>query len=278
VLGLVLLYVFFWIVLVVFFWAATLWFQGYIYSEPASDMHWRALATGTALALFMAFWGFLDFKSPGRYQALWDFTAREITEPYKQLWAVKEKKEVLYKMSRNENRLPVYYDDRHKPFPSRVDAVLVEENGTKVRFDIERDNQGKIKVETGQYVRYIDPQGRVMTEDSMGRLSIFHWGWFLANMFLNLTLLIVWFVALWLILQFQWPHAFGLAFVFWLMMTILIVPMLLNQVEKVAKTPTSPPAEAAACVSPWDDPWRRGDFRLSSMKEQVIGKGCTRRA
>ena len=56
-----------------------------------------------------------------------------------------------------------------------------------------------------------------------------------ANIFLNLLHLIVWFAALWLILRFQWGHAFGLALALWLVVTFAIMPMLFKRAEDTAR-------------------------------------------
>src|SRR5947207_8587629 len=39
-----------------FFAAWSLWFQGYLYSEPAPVLPWRAPAAGAAVAAFVALW------------------------------------------------------------------------------------------------------------------------------------------------------------------------------------------------------------------------------
>ena len=44
--GLILTVILVWVVLMVVLGAGTLWLQGYIYSEPAADLYWRAPAAG----------------------------------------------------------------------------------------------------------------------------------------------------------------------------------------------------------------------------------------
>jgi hypothetical protein len=249
VVGLYLTFLLLWAVLVVFFWAATLWFQNYIYTEAAAHMHWRALAAGTILTLFYALWGFIDYRVPGRYLSLFDFSAQETIGPFKEIWAVQGKKETLYKLVPSASG-PATYKAAGKPLPSRVDALIVEEEGQKVRFDVQRDQDGKIKDEPGKSLKYIDPRGRIMLDDEPGKLSIFHTSWLLGNLLLNLAHLLVWFACLWLVLQFQWSHALGLAVVFWIVMTIVILPMLLTQVEKAAAASGEPRATAEATYSP----------------------------
>jgi len=45
--------------------AGTVFIQGYIYSEPVEQVYWRAPAAALIVALFVAFWCSLDYKSPG---------------------------------------------------------------------------------------------------------------------------------------------------------------------------------------------------------------------
>src|SRR5262249_15796468 len=82
------------------------------------------------------------------------------------------------------------------------------------------------KVEPGQDLRYVDDHGRVMTEGNMGRIYTFRSGVFFTYAFLNVFLLVVWFLGLWLLLRYQWSHALGLAVVCWLAMILLIIPMM----------------------------------------------------
>src|SRR5438132_1527757 len=89
VLGLVLLLVVLGLSLAVLLWAGTLWFQGYIYSEPVAQIYWRAPAAALALTLFMAVWCFLDYRSPGDYPGQIQFsTGDEKTLP--ELWALRQ--------------------------------------------------------------------------------------------------------------------------------------------------------------------------------------------
>ena len=50
-LGIVLILLLIWIGLVVLLWAGSVWFQGYIYSEPAPQLVWAAPVAGSVLAL-----------------------------------------------------------------------------------------------------------------------------------------------------------------------------------------------------------------------------------
>jgi hypothetical protein len=229
-----------WSVLVVLLIVGTTWLQGYIYSEPVAGIFWRGPAAASLLILVMAFWCFLDSRAPaGRFRTLFTFNANDETE-FKELWGLKDGKRVHYKAEKNAAGRNEYRDDNKRPMPSRLEAIIVKEDGEEVKFEPERDAQGKFKNTPGQSLRYVDPQGRVMTDDAIGQLSLFRWGRFLANVVLNLFFLLAWFACLWLLLEFQWAHALGLAAVIWLVMILLVMPPLLDRTEALAGQGSAP--------------------------------------
>jgi hypothetical protein len=221
-LGIILILLLVWAGLVVLLWAGSVWFQGYVYSEPAPQLAWSAPVAGTALALFLALWCVIDYKSPDRYGSLFNFSAREDHEPFTELWAVKGTTTTRYTLSKDSLGRTEYLDRNGKPVPTHPDRIIVKENGEEVAFEPERDAQGNYKIRTGRSLLYHDSRGREMGEDNLGQLSTFRWGVFLACGFLNLFHFALWFVCLWLLLRFQWSHAFGLAIVFWLIVTVAL--------------------------------------------------------
>jgi hypothetical protein len=233
--GLVIVYLLLWLALMVLLFAGATWLQGYIYSEPAAGMVWRAPAAGTVLTLVAIVWGYLDYRSPGDYPALFHFSATEQREPYRELWAVKAGKTVHYRLQKTPAGKIEYMDAARKPLPTNPEAIIVKEDGEEVRFAPERDAQGNFKKETGGYLRYVDPRGRVMSEGSVGVLDVTRGGLAFGYILLTLIHLGAWFLCLWLLLDFQWHHALGLAVVFWLVMTLIIMPMILSRVEAVSR-------------------------------------------
>jgi hypothetical protein len=243
VLDLFLVFLLLFAALTVLFWTGTLFFQGYIYSEPVDQVYWRAPAAGLALTVILAFWSFLDYRSPRWYAAPLDFTATE-REDLPKFWSVKQGREIPYVGKPTPPRgLLQYYDPRgdlwkRSDTEGVVEAILVEgRDGQKTRFEADLTKDGKFKTEKGDAVRYIEVGGRhrVMEDISIGRITTTRSGLVLGYLFLNLVHLGVWFAALWLILRFQWGHALGFGVVLWLMMSLTIMPMLLGRVEKVAQ-------------------------------------------
>jgi hypothetical protein len=235
VLILVLIFVLVWAGLVAVLWAGSLWFQAYIYSEPDPELYWRAPAAGAALALFLALWGMLAYKSPGSYPPLFDLSPTDRQEFDKLKAQIKDEVRT-YHMRRSAQGFPEYRDERNRPLPTHPQAIIVEEDGEEHRFNPEMEQDEKhYKIKQGQALQYRDDLGRVMSEDRVGQLSIPRWGRFWGNVLLYLGFLAVWFLGLWLLLRFQWMHALGIAVVFWLVMTIVVLPMLLTKVAAVAR-------------------------------------------
>jgi len=222
--------------------AWTLFFQGYIYSEPVSAIYWRAPAAAGALTFFVLIWMIFDYRSiekptenEGHYHPLQDFSAHE-TETYEKITILnRDRKKVPYTRTRQDNRY-VYLNNRGRPLPERpLEIIATDKNGQEHAFKPKTDAKGTFQTENGQ-VRYYEAGNhkRYMDESSIGQITIFHFGWLLMTLILNFGFLIVWFVSLWLLLRFQWSHALGLAFVAWLI-SLFILPMILTQAEKVRK-------------------------------------------
>jgi hypothetical protein len=236
-------------VLLVLFWAGTLWFQAYIYTEPAEDLHWRAPAAAAAVTAFLALWCFLAYRYPDYYDPL--FSNPDQVESYSYFWSVEKGKEkVRYERRKTADgpRTQIEYfragsrrpDDRWKRERDGVlvEAIIVEEGPAKkeVRYNLQRPSgRGFTAEETARYVE--ERGGRVMTSDDIGRVTTSQRGPVVVYLILLVVHLAVWFVSLWLLLRFQWPHALGLAIVFCLIMTLWVVPLM---VQRSAPVPSAP--------------------------------------
>ncbi len=228
--------------------AWTLFFQGYIYSEPVEAIYWRAPAAGAALTLFLLLWIVLDYRSiekpgdEGRYRPLHEFSARE-TEKYDKLTIVdQERKKVQYTWRGDQYVSPGGQRLRGRP----LEILARDKDGQEHVFKPPTDDKGNFKVEKGQSLRYYEEgnPSRYMEEGFFGQITIYHFGWLVMGLLLNFSFLIVWFLCLWLLLRFQWSHALGLAFVAWLI-SLFVLPMLLTQAENVRKGNLPPPTAAA---------------------------------
>jgi hypothetical protein len=290
VLGLLFVLLVTFLVLVVLLWVGTLWFQGYIYSEPAPQLSWRAPAAAGALTVLLCLWCYLAARGWGGEGTLFDFGATDskefdrftavygqvvplTSEPVKpdiklnDRLVLKSPHEVLYRRRRIDNLHFGYLDPDGKPFVHSHSNEMLgqlrfkqddQEMVFQPEIELVKDKDGKespkfkygkvtqLGVEQAQPLRYVEVggRGRVMTEDNLGRLGEFRWGPFLVNLLLNVLHLGVWFVCLWLLLRFQWSHALGLAFIFWLVMTLAVLPPILSSARAAAQL--APPPEKTA--------------------------------
>jgi hypothetical protein len=227
-------------------WVGALFLQGLFYTEPPADLHWRSPAAAAVVGLFFTFWCYLAYANPNeaatasgrvgpKYDTLFRFSPLEDTQ-FAELWVVRgedtPKNRTHYNLSRDDQGHSVYLDDRRKQPPGHSDEIIVMENGQEVHFKAEREttgpNKGKLLVQKGQSLRYLDDRGRVMSEDHVGHVATTRWGRLMGCLALNALQLVVWFLALWLLLRFQWLHALGLAVVLWLVMTVIVLPMMLD--------------------------------------------------
>jgi hypothetical protein len=246
-----------------FLWVGTLFLQGYIYNEPAPGLVWRGPAAGGILTAFLAFWCILDYRSAPvgaielPYDTLPRFSAREVfpAKPVQKFWAVKKGNEILYVWQKPAQLGAGEYRDTtaaKRPWSREsegiVEAIIWEEDGKKVRFNLDLPPGGKFK--EGELARYVEDGGqrRVLTEEDVrrGQQTRFLWGRFVVNLLLNVLFLVGWFLCLWLLLRFQWGHALGLAVVLWVVATLAMVPPVLDRVVAAKQPRTPPPAVSGA--------------------------------
>jgi hypothetical protein len=236
--------------LVVILWAGTLGLQGLIYNEPAPALHWRAPVAGAALAAFVGAWCFLSYSmysselsaNPNQAQLPLDtiFRFQPVrTRLVDKLWSVQDEKEIPFK-KRDTGPHGVEYRDAKTNAPWKrsdpsgiVKAIIVEdENGQKMRFEPRLTREGNF-VAPEAFPTYYEVGGRHYM-DTLGRVSLFHRSLWFLNILFNIALFGVWFVCLWLVLNYQWPHALGLAVVLWVVMILIVMPMLFDRVRETA--------------------------------------------
>ncbi len=239
-LTLIVLLLLFWLVVTVLLSAWSLWFGAYIYTEPTGGIVWRGPAAGAAITVVALLWVFLDYSSPGHFRPLWEVSSTEQVRHYQELRVpIARGRDDVYKLrpgTRND-----YRRADGKTLPSTPPVIVVMEDDERYTFEPERDEQGNFKrhkVPGGRSddpLRYRDEKGRVMVEGSLGQIEAFRGGRFLANVLLNLAFVAACFLALWLLLAFQWPHALGQAVGLALVLLLFVMPPLLSRAESVAR-------------------------------------------
>jgi hypothetical protein len=208
--------------------------QGYLYNQPVEGLLWRSAAAGAAVAAFMGFWCWIEGRAPGQFESIFDFSPREVVH-LDQFWSERTgdrgKQEILYTKGKDSAGRVRYFDPDQREW-RRLDngmmtAIIIEEDGEKRRFEAVLTPDGTPQVEDNQPLRYVekDGKGRVMTDDAIGEISTTKYGLLFGNLLLNLAHLLVWFLCLWLLLNYQWPHALGLAAALWLTFALLVWPV-----------------------------------------------------
>ena len=217
----------------------TLFFQGYVYTEPSPGLFWRAPAAGAALAFFYTLWSLVIVKSDASignipYDTVFRFSPKvDMTaEPVPVLWALRaDGTKTKYIKRKGDNLRDEYQDERRKPYNSgSVIGFEVAHQGSVVRLD------NVIFNESGQRT-FLSAAGWQMDEFENGPTGVptqSRWGRFLGNLLINLLHGGLWFVCLWLLLQFRFNDALGAACVLWLTATVMIVPPLLDRAATIA--------------------------------------------
>jgi hypothetical protein len=230
-----------WVVLVVLLSAWSLWFQAYIYSEPVGEIYWRGPAAGTAVTLLLCLWIVVDYRAPGRYRPLHEFSGRTETV-YDTLTIPNDRGvEVVYHLEQTQRgKRYLFRGAEPKSRPDRIkvkDAITGEEHV----FEPEKDAQGHYKTEPNRPLRYLrEDKKEVMEEGYLGTVSTYHVGWLLVDLFLHVVLLAGTFVSLWLLLRFQWSHALGQAVVLWALLLLFVLPPVLTKAEDTARERATP--------------------------------------
>jgi hypothetical protein len=235
--------------------AGTLVIQGYLYSEPADGIAWRSAAAGAVIGLFFGLWCILEARAPGRFDTLLNFSPRDI-KVFPQIWSERTnergKQEILYRQGRSDRGLVVYLDPDGRPWRRSdngiMTAIIVEEDGQKKRFAAEMNPDGTFRVAPNQPLRYVEADGqkRVMTENAPGEVVTTRYGLLAGNLLLNLLHLAAWFACFWLLMRFQWPHALGLAVLFWLTFGVVVWPVLQERVRRATAPAAAAPAARPA--------------------------------
>jgi hypothetical protein len=186
---------------------------------------------------------------------LWEFNSTETTEPMKVIRVPDGNgNEKTY---RPVGKPATYYEKGNTRLQELKSAsspkyIIVVEGDEESKFEPERDADGNLLrrkttvwgvAQVEEPLRYVDENGRVMREGSLGRLTIFKGSLLLFNnVLLNVLLLAACFLGLWLLARFQWPHALGQAVILWLVLLLFVVPPVMTRVE--AATATAPGAKA----------------------------------
>jgi hypothetical protein len=221
----------------VLLWVGGVVIQGYLYSQPAERVAGRAAAAGVIVAAFFGFWCWLEARSPGRFDTLLNFNPDQ-TKVFDKFWTERKgdrgTQEVPYTRGRDDRGRVVYLGPDNRPWQrsdgGMATAIIVEEDGEKHRFEAVTEN-GAFK----DPLRFVEVDGRhrVMTGEALGEITTTRYGLLFGNLLLNAAHLAVWFLCLWLVMDFQWPHALGLGAALCVAFALVVWPVLKEQVPHV---------------------------------------------
>jgi hypothetical protein len=257
----------------------TYYFQGYIYLEPSPNIYWQAPVAAAVLTSGYMVWCVTLATTPGAspqslpYDTIIRFNPTEdmLSRPAPRIWAVKssskkgqERKDgekIRYVSKRDGPTRYHYQDTSIKPRlwqGQNVIAIEIEkDDGTTIRFDYEETDDGghrRFRSKDG-WEMLESPQDGPTGLPTRFRSSRLFW-----NLFFNLGHFSVWFVTLWLILRYQWIHAFGLAIVLWVVFTLTMLPMLLGYAGHAAAS-----RQSVRTISARIDSLDRPDWALESL-------------
>ncbi len=216
--------------------------QGALYEEVSGDLLWQAPAAAGAITAYLGLWAFINYAAaePGKtdlpFDTLFNFTSETLAEqPVDGFTAISGGTQVKYTIRKITGAVPeqdYLGPDQQKWSPSLardVQTILVKEGDKEVRFTADAD-----------HLRYVEEGGRrYLDTEAFGRISTPRGGGSFVRVLLNVLHFAVWFVALWLLLRFQWPHALALAAGFWLVMTFVAPYLLRAGAEAKGAVPSS---------------------------------------
>jgi hypothetical protein len=227
-----------WFSLAVLLAAGSLAIQRYIYNEPSIHILWGAPAAAAVLTLFLGFWCHLNYRAADPkakelpYETIFTSGGSEdASDPVRELWVEKGGTKTRYTRYTYTGVVPRYeYQEEKskKPFKhdKTIEAVLIKEKDEigerEVRFVTKYDAE-RYEEEGGKRYMNMDNFGRIFTPRA-GRTTLM--------LVLNIVHFAIWFLVVWLLLRFQVWHALGLAAVFWLAMTLVIVPVILARLPR----------------------------------------------
>ncbi len=242
--------------------------QAYLYQAPAEKLPIRAFAAALLVGLFLTMWVRIDQGSPGRYDTFFEFAPYE-TRKFDELEAIrwesaaggKLKKDAAGKPTEKRVKFTRGVGAKSNTFfeAGTIDAFTLNNasymtaaimvkptpEAEPVRFNAMLNKDGMSYANTPDGRRFVEAGGsRYVQADQLGVLYVPSRGTVFLALFINLLHFVVWFVALWAILQFTRGHSFLMAVAFGLATMLLAMPLLFAPNRK-PKTPEAAPQVAA---------------------------------
>ena len=210
--------------------AALLWglgnsIQRMIYTEVSTGLPWRGAAGAAVIITVGVLWplGFNSIASEWRWPITFDdqFLFQNVTRTAVEFEAFlvpdEAGREIRYHR-RPTVRGYEYRDDSGRVMPtSPLVMIGIPKSGDPIRFEVVKDAEGYIdRSRGGTY--YVAPDGTEYAESDLltGGLATISYGQVFIILTGDLLIWAAWFLVIWLLLRFQWPHALGLSIPAWL--------------------------------------------------------------
>jgi hypothetical protein len=277
--SLILLWLLVVLVLFALFWGGGLLAQGLWYQEVADLFPLRAIGAAVLVGSYLTLWVALDRRAPGKYDTLFEFAPEEQV-PFEEFEAIRWVAVEPPKLKLDESGQPVEVVTRfRKDVGNRGEAfvavgsgepfrlngvnrngeafmtvalrVQLDDSGEPIRFNavLQEDPPGVPAYASGfEGRRFIEAGGeRYIFADQLGIIHVPTPQVVAVSLVLNILLFVVWFIALWPILQFLPSHAAGLTLAFGFATMLIILPLLF---QPNRQPPPAPPPAAAAWIGP----------------------------
>jgi hypothetical protein len=229
--------------LAVALWVLTRFFQGYVYTEIPADLHWRAPAAAGVVWFVALVWplAFNALSKPQDGGVKWPITFNDLFVFSIQRTELEFDEFVVPSAATLTGRETTYYrektprgaveyrthDSDRRLLPRPVPELIGRtKDGRAIPFKIVHETRRPVFGPEVTQTRYVnEEQGLVMTDEEFGRITTSRAG----QLFLNVLALLLtgaaWFLALWLVLLFQWPHALGLSVPALLLFALVLNPV-----------------------------------------------------
>jgi hypothetical protein len=244
--------------------AISLGLMGWLYSAFPPLFPIRVILAAAIVGGFYAFWCSLEAKAPGKYDTIFNFAAYE-TEDIDSFEAIRMTGELEKRTTYTRQvagRRAIYVDETGVAFrKSSADgaavALLIPEKGKEepVRYEavMETDPRDKTRkiFPAAADTRWKEVKGRrYMEESTFGLLYTPRSGLLVIGLLLNLFPFVLWTLVLWLIVQYEFWHAFGIGSGFAALFLLVIVPVLFQKTRKERKIEPPVVTEKSSALPP----------------------------
>ena len=136
--GLLFVFVVIFLASAVVLWGGSFVLQAYFYSNPTPNIYWRAPLAAAVVTAFLAFLTILDYRQPGSFNTLFEFSARD-DQSFDKFWSVKNKQEIPYTLHKIGLGRYEYRDSQGKSWArSDTEEVWSRRSSSRKRTDASR--------------------------------------------------------------------------------------------------------------------------------------------